>query len=83
MIKMLPRVRTTELGKTDGRDTIEVVVRAASKPGAILTARADAVTSIPVREQSVDRVESLDNDRFLNKWKVEISDTESMKSLGR
>lgn len=80
---MLPRATTTELGRSQGKDTITKVVRAASKPGAILTARLDAVQEIPLRSQEVARVNSMGNDRFLDKWTVEIRDTQDLENIGK
>lgn len=80
---MLPRSTTVDFGRREGKDTITKVVRAGSKPGAILTARLDAAQSIPLRSQSVFRVASKENDRFLNKWEVEIRDENELENLGR
>jgi len=71
------------MGQSRGKDLAEIVVRAGSKTGAIMTARAEAIKTIPFREQQIEYVEQLDSDRFLNKWRVEISDQESIADLAR
>ena len=78
-----PRANTVGMGQSRGKDLAEIVVRAGSKTGAIMTARVEAVKTIPFREQQIEYVEQLDSDRLLNKWRVEISDQESMADIGR
>lgn len=80
---VLPRATTTELGRREGKNTVTKVVRAASKPGAMLTARVDAIGEIPLRAQRVGRVESLGNSRFLDKWVVEVEDRQELESIGK
>lgn len=80
---MLPRANTVKFGQREGKDTVTKIVRGASKPGAILTARLDAMQEVPIRSQEVVRVESLGNDRFLDQWEVEISDRKELEDLGR
>jgi|APHM01.1.fsa_nt_gi hypothetical protein len=65
-------------GQVEKNDTLEVIVRAGSKRGAMLTGRIQAAQMIPFREQSVDRVEQLDSMRFLNKWRITIQDQDSV-----
>lgn len=78
----IPRATVVNLSRNRGDDMVEVVVRAGSKPGAMVTARVEAFKTIPFREQEVKYVEQLDKDRFFNKWRVEIVDQESMSSIG-
>lgn len=78
---MLPRSSTIESGRSEGRDTIVKHVRAGSKMGAMLTARVDAISEIPFRAQRVNRVESMGNARFLDKWKVYIVDEQEMETV--
>lgn len=80
---MLPRSTTTDLGRSQGKDTVTKLVRAGSKPGAIITARVDAIQEIPIRAQEVGMVKSLDDSRFLNKWVVEIRDTQDLETIGK
>jgi hypothetical protein len=80
---MLPRADTVEYGMKQGKDSVKKVVRATNKPGAILTARLDAIRNIPLRSQSVARVEIQETDRLLNKWVVEIRDNNELENLGR
>lgn len=81
----MPLLRTSvsELGRKEGKDTIEIAVRAGSKPGAIITARLSAAQFVPFREQNITRVENRGNDRFLDKWVVEVQDSEGLSALGR
>jgi len=78
---MLPRSTTVEFDKIDQRETVTKMVRAASKPGAILTARVDAVRQIPLRSQDVTKVNSKGESRFLNQWEVEIQDRKDLKTI--
>lgn len=78
-----PRASTVGIKRTRGMDTAEIIVRATSKTGAILTARIQAIGTIPLREQQIEYVEQLDTDRAFNKWRVEISDQETMANVGR
>jgi hypothetical protein len=77
----IPRATTVGMERDRGKDMAEIIVRAGSKTGAILTARLEAVKTIPLREQKVVYIEQLDTDRFFNKWRVEISDQESVSDL--
>lgn len=81
MIKML-RSTTVDLGKSQGRDTITKVVRATSKPGAIITARLDAATEIPLRSQRLESVKNLGTSRLFNKWEVELTDEQELEVVG-
>lgn len=65
-------------GQVEKNDTLEVIVRAGSKRGAMLTGRIQAAQMIPFREQSIDRIEQLDSMRFLNKWRITIQDQDSV-----
>lgn len=84
ILKLLspPRATVVDFGRDRGDDMAEVIVRAGSKPGAIVTARWGALTLIPFREQKVEYVEQLDSDRFLNKWSVKIVDRKSTANIG-
>jgi hypothetical protein len=64
-------------GQVEKTDTLEVIVRAGSKRGAMLTGRIQAAQMIPFREQSIDKVEQLDSTRFLNKWRITVQDQDS------
>lgn len=77
-----PRATVVNFGRDRGDDMAEVIVRAGSKQGAILTARWGAITLIPFREQKVEYVEQVDSDRFLNKWSVKIVDRKSTANIG-
>jgi hypothetical protein len=80
----MPLLRTSlvEVGKKQGKDTATVSVRAGSKAGALLAARIRAGQFAPIREQKVTRVKNLSNDRFMDKWVVDVQDTEAMANLG-
>lgn len=80
---MLPRSTTTNFGKSQGKDEVTKIVRAASKYGAIVTARVDAISEIPIRSQQVGMVQSKETERFLNKWEVRIRDTRDFENVGR
>lgn len=80
---MLPRASTVDFGMKEGKDTVTKVVRASSKPGAMLTARLDAIQSIPLRSQEVARVKIQETDRVFNKWVVEIRDNNELENVGR
>lgn len=77
-----PRATVVDFGRDRGDDMAELIVRAGSKHGAILTARWGSVTLIPLREQKVEYVEQVDSDRFLNKWRVKIVDRKSTANIG-
>ena len=77
----IPRATTVGMERDRGKDMAEIIVRAGSKTGAIVTARLEAVKTIPLREQKVVYIEQLDTDRFFNKWRVEISDQESVSDM--
>jgi len=79
----LPRATTVGLDRIQGRDMVNIVVRATNKTGAIATARLEAMKTIPLREQQVERVRQRDTDRLFNKWEVEVSDKESMAEFGK
>lgn len=83
MLLSPPRATTVGMDRNRGKDLAEVIVRGASKTGAIATARVEAMRTIPLREQQIEYVEQLDSDRLFNKWRVEISDQESMADLGK
>lgn len=78
---MLPRATTQKVGRNQGRDSVTKVIRATSKPGAIVTARVDALKIIPFRSQHVYRVESKEDNRLFSKWLVEIRDEEVMDDI--
>lgn len=65
----------------NGKESVELAVRAASKPGAVMTARVEAVGTIPFRSQKVVKAQSEDNSRFLNKWSVVVVDTKQAKDV--
>lgn len=75
------RTEIVDITEKQGKDTVSISVRAASKMGAILTARLAAISVIPIREQKVMVVNNLSNDRVFDKWKVEVADVEQMGSL--
>jgi len=75
------RAQVIGMGQKNGKDTVEIVVRAASKTGAILTARAAAIRTIPLRDQRLANVSNNDNERVLDKWVVEISDFNNTKGI--
>lgn len=77
----LLRAQITSMKTREGKDTAEVTVRAASKFGAISTARLATIRLIPLRDQWVFDVVAHENERFLNKWTVEISDINNMGSV--
>lgn len=80
---VLPRANITDFGKKQAKDTATLNVRAASKAGAILTARIEAAQTIPIREQQVIVAKSLGNDRIFDKWEVQIRDKEEMANFGQ
>jgi len=75
---VLPRANLTGLEREQARDVAVVEIRAGSKMGAVLTARVESARSIPLRDQEITRVENMSNDRFLDKWRVHVRDTEGM-----
>ena len=77
----IPRAATVDFGRSRGRDMAEIIVRASSKPGAMLTARAEAIKTIPFREQKVEHVEQMEGNRLMNKWRVKIIDEQSMEDI--
>lgn len=81
----MPFLRTSilEMGKKQGKDTATVSVRAGSKLSAVALARMRSGQIIPLREQKVTRVENLSNDRFLDKWVVDVQDQEELSNLGK
>jgi len=79
---MLLRSTTVDAGKAQGKDSVTKLVRASSKPGAIITARVDAIGQIPIRSQKIGVVQNKGNSRFLDKWKVEIRDKQELEDLG-
>jgi hypothetical protein len=66
---------------TNRGQTVVVSIRAGSKTGAMLSSRLNAIRTIPLREQEVISVESVSNERFLDRWEVEISDQRSMSNI--
>ena len=76
-----PRATVVDFGRSQGDDMAELIVRAGSKPGAMLTARVESVSMMPLREQKVEYVEQIDSDRFMNKWRVKIVDKKSMSNI--
>lgn len=80
---MLPRADTTGFGKHQGKESITKVVRATNKAGAIFTARLDAMTSIPLRDQKVVVVDGKTNERVFDQWEVKIVDVNEISTLGR
>lgn len=79
----LLRSSIVEVGQKQGKDTATISVRAGSKLGAIAAARLRGVQFSPLREQKVTRVENLSNDRFLDKWVVDVQDQEEVADLGK
>lgn len=76
-----PRATVVNFGRSQGDDMAELIIRAGSKPGAILTARREAMSMIPLREQEVVYTEQMDSDRFLNKWRVKVVDKQSTANI--
>jgi len=72
-----------EMGKDEGRDSVDVVVRAASKFGASLAARAASTTVIPTREQEVVEIRNISNSRLFDQWMVTVRDRKELDSVGR
>lgn len=77
----VPRATTVGMERSRGKDMAEIIVRAGSKTGAIVTARLEAVKTIPLREQKVVYTEQLDTTRFFNKWRIEITDQDSVSDM--
>jgi len=78
----LPRATVVDYTRNQGKDEAEIIVRAGSKAGAMMTARLEAFKTIPFREQEVSYVRQMDSDRLMNKWRVRVTDQESMASVG-
>jgi hypothetical protein len=78
---MLPRAQTVGRGKESGQEVMELVIRASSKPGAIITARLEAARTIPLRSQKVVKADTQDNARFFDKWEVVVADTKEAESM--
>jgi len=77
----IPRATVVDFGRSRGDDMAELIVRGATKPGAMVTARMEAAKMIPLREQNVEYVEQMDTNRLLNKWRIKIVDQQSMESI--
>lgn len=77
----MPRATTVGMEQSRGKNMAEIIVRAGSKTGAIVTARLEAVKTIPLREQKVIYTEQLDTNRFFNKWRIEIADQDSTSDM--
>lgn len=81
----MPFLRTeiTEFSNEKGKETERVQVRAASKVGAIMTARARAISLIPFKEQEVVFVNNKSNERLLDQWEVVIRDKNTLEDIGQ
>lgn len=75
------RANIVDFGEHQGKDSVRVTVRAASEFGAALAARVAASSIIPIRDQRVFNIESKSESRFLDKWVIDIVDTEEMSRL--
>lgn len=75
-----PRATITDRYRREGRDHMDVAVRAASKSGAIFTARLACSHLIPVRDQEVTGAVNKDNERVMNVWEVTVKDAENVIS---
>lgn len=77
------RGNITEFGNINGKEAVEITVRAGSKPGAVVAARLRAMSVIPVREQAVGEIRNLSNMRFFDQWTVTIQDKKELENVGR
>jgi len=73
----------TEFSKNNGKDSVNVSVRAASKPGAIMAARLTASSLIPLREQSLANVRNISNMRLFDQWVITIRDMKELQNVGQ
>jgi len=64
----------TDFGNINGKETVEVSVRAGSKPGAVVAARLRAMSIIPMREQAVGEIRNVSNMR---------QDKKELENVGR
>lgn len=72
-----------DMGRENGKDTVEIVVRAASKMGAISAARLAAVPVIPFREQKLGEVRNVGETRLFDQWVISIRDRKELTSIGQ
>jgi len=77
------RGNIVEFGKTNGKETVLVVVRAASKPGAIIASRLRAASTIPLREQRISEVRNVSNMRLFDQWEIEVQDKKELENVGK
>jgi len=73
----------TDFGNINGKETVEVSVRAGSKPGAVVAARLRAMSIIPMREQAVGEIRNVSNMRFFDQWVVTVQDKKELENVGR
>jgi len=71
-----PRATVVSFEKFDAKDRAKVNVRAGSKIGAVLSARINTATFIPIRDQNVISAKVKDTERFFNVWEVEVEHSE-------
>lgn len=77
------RTEVTGFGNERGKETERINVRALSKVGAIMTARARAISLIPYKDQEVVEVNNLSNERFFDQWEVTVRDKNELESIGQ
>lgn len=77
------RGTVTEFTRVNGREAVQVTVRAASKPGAVMAARLAAMTVVPFREQGVGEIRNLSNMRLFDQWTIMVIDRKELENVGR
>lgn len=71
-----PRATLTDFGKFNAKDRAIVNVRASTRMGAILSARANSASFIPMRDQVLVSAKIKDTERLFNVWEVTIEHQE-------
>lgn len=67
-----PRTTIVSFEKFDAKDRAKVNVRAATKMGAVLAARINSASFIPVRDQRLVSAKIKDTERLFNVWEVNV-----------
>lgn len=76
------RGQIVEMNRENGKDTVEIGIRAASKMGAITAARLTAAPIIPLRDQKLGVVRDVSNTRLFDQWIITIRDRDELSSIG-
>lgn len=71
-----PRATLVDLDKFNAKDRAIVNVRASTRMGAIVAARANSASFIPIRDQLLVSAKIKDTDRLFNVWEVVVEHQE-------